>query len=108
MTEETTHPKDGDYIKYKTVRLPVKTRGLRFDFQIKDEEAAKEAWRQLVKASDCSIITEPFLREGYDIMHDKTVTVIEGAVVERPNVPGPRVLHNPRYLGVHVWEDSND
>ena len=40
MTEETTHSKDGDYIKYKTVRLPVETYVVRFGFQIKDEEAA--------------------------------------------------------------------
>ena len=40
MTEETIHPKDGDYIKHKTVRLPVETYGMRLGFRIKDEEAA--------------------------------------------------------------------
>lgn len=36
MTEKTMHPKDGDHIKYKTVRLPVKTRVVVLDFQVKD------------------------------------------------------------------------
>ena len=108
MTEKTAHPKDGDYIKYKTVRLPVETYWLRLSFQIKDEEAAKEAWRQLVKASGCSIITDPVLLEEYDISYDETVTVIEGAVVEHPDIPGPRVLRNPNYLDVHILEGSDD
>ena len=98
--------KDGDHIKYKTVRLPVETYVVRFGFQIKDEEAAKEAWRQLVKASGCSIITDPVLRVDHDILHDETVTVIEGAVVEHPDVPGPLVLRNPNYLDLHILEDS--
>ena len=85
MIKETTQSKDGDYAKYKTVRLPVETYVVRVGFQIKDEEAAKEAWRQLVKASDCSIITDPVVREEYDISHDETVTVIEGAVVAYPD-----------------------
>ena len=108
MTKETTHSKDGDYVEFKTVRLPVETYVIRFGFQIKDEEAAKEAWRQLVKASDCSIITDPVLREEYDISHDETVTVIEGAVVEHPDIPGPQVLCNPNYLDVHILEGSDD
>lgn len=108
MTEETTHPKDGDHIKYKTVRLPVKTYRMVLDFQIKDEEAAKESWRQLVKASGCSIITDPVVQEEYDISHDETVTVIEGAVVAHPDIPGPQVLCNPNYLDVHILEGSND
>ena len=108
MTEETTHPKDGYYIKYKSVRLPVETHVVRFSFQIKDEEAAKEAWRQLVKASDCSIITDPVVREEYDISHDETITAIEGAVVAHPGIPGPRVLRDPNYLDVHLLEDSDD
>ena len=102
MTEETTQPKDDEHIKYKTVRLPVKTYGVRFGFQIKDTEAAKEAWRQLVKASDCSIITDPVVREVYDISHDETTTVIEGAVVAYPDIPGPRRLRNPNYLEANI------
>ena len=108
MTEETTHSKDGDRIKYKTVRLPVETYVVRFGFQIKDEEAAKEAWRQLVKASDCSIITDPVVREEYDISHHETITEIEGAVVAYPDIPGPRRLRNPNYLDVHILEGFND
>ena len=108
MIEETTYPKDGDYIKHKSVRLPVKTYGVRFAFQIKDEEAAKEAWRQLVKASGCSIITDPVLREECDISHDITITVVEGSVVEHPDIPGPRVLRDPNYLVLHIPEGSND
>ena len=103
MIEETKYP-----IKFKSVRLPVETYGIWFAFQIKDEEAAKEAWRQLVKASGCSIITDPVLREEYDISHDETVTVIEGAVVAHPNIPGPRVLRNPNYLDLNIREDPND
>lgn len=102
------YPKDGDYIKYKTVRLPVKTRTVVLDSQVKDEEAAKEAWCQLVKASGCSIITDPVLREEYSISHEETFTVIEGAVVEHPNIPGPRALRNPNYLDLHIREGSND
>ena len=108
MTEKTMHPKDDDYVEFKTVRLPVETYVVRFGFQIKDEEAAKEAWRQLVKASDCSIITDPVVREAYDISHDETVTVIEGAVVNHPDIPGPWVLRNPNYLEVHILGGSND
>ena len=101
-------PKYCDHVKYKTVRLPVKTYVLRFPFQIKDEEAAKEAWRQLVKASDCSIITDPVVREEHDISHDETTTVIEGKVVDHPDVPVPRDLRDPNYLDVHILEGSND
>lgn len=108
MTEETTHPKDGDYIKQKSVRLPVQTYGVKFAFQIKDEEAGKEAWRQLVKASGCSIITDPVLREEYDISQDETFTLIEGAIVDHPNIPGPRALRDPNYLDAHILEGSND
>ena len=108
MNEETTHPKDVDCVKYKTIRLPVKTRGLRFDFQVKDEEAAKEAWRLLVKASGCSVITDPALRVDHDIWHDETVTVIEGAVVEHPDVPGPLPLRNQNHIEFYILEDSND
>ena len=108
MIEETMSPKDGDYIEYKSVRLPVKTYGVRLGFPIKDEEAAKEAWRQLVKASGCSIITDPVVRDEYDIDSDKHITVIEGAVVGHPNIPGPRHLRNPSYLDIRIWEDSND
>lgn len=108
MTEKTTHPKDGDHVKYKTVRLPVETYVVRFGFQIKDEEAAKEAWRQLVKASDCSIITDPVVRVDYDISHHETTTVIEGAVVARPGIPGPRRLRNPNYLEANILVGSND
>ena len=108
MIEETMSPKDGDYIKFKSVRLPVETYVLRFPFQIKDDEAAKEAWRQLVKASGCSIITDPVLRKEYDISHDETVTVIEGSIVEHPNIPGPQVLRNPNYIDLNIREDSND
>ena len=108
MTEETMHSKDGDHIKYKTVRLPVETYVVRFGFQIKDKEAAKEAWRQLVKASDCSIITDPVVREEYDISHDETVTVIEGEVIAYPDIPGPRRLRNPNYLEVNILVGSND
>ena len=99
--------KDRDCIKYKTVRLPVETYVLRFGFQIKDEEAAKEAWCQLVKASGCSIITDPVVQEEYDISHDETVTVIEGAIVGHPGIPGPRPLRNPNYLDVHILEDPD-
>ena len=63
-----------DHIKYKSVRLPVKTYGVRLGFPIKDEEAAKEAWRQLVKASGCSIITDPVLREEFEIDHNKPMS----------------------------------
>lgn len=108
MTEKTMHPKDGDHIKYKTVRLPVETYVVRFGFQIKDEEAAKEAWRLLVKASDCSIITDPVVREEYDISHHETTTVIEGAVVAYPDIPGPRRLRNPNYLEANILVGSND
>ena len=108
MTEETMHSKDGEHIKYKTIRLPVETYGLRFGFQIKDAEAAKEAWRQLVKASDCSIITDPVVREEYDISHHETITVIEGAVVAYPDIPGPRSLRNPNYLEANILVGSND
>ena len=108
MTKETTRSKDGDYIKYKTVRLPVKTYGVRFAFQVTDEEAAKEAWRQLVKASGCSTIADPVVREVYDISHDETTTVIEGKVVDHPNIPGPQVLCNPNYLDVHILEGPDD
>lgn len=97
-----------EHVKLKNVRLPVETYGIRFAFQIKDEAAAKEAWRQLVKASGCSIITDPVLREEYDISHDETITVIEGAVVAHPNVPVPRVLRDPNYIDVHILEGSND
>ena len=103
MTEETMYP-----IKYKSVRLPVETYGVRFAFQVKNEEVAKEAWRQLVKASGCSIITDPVVRDEYDIDSDKHITVIEGAVVGHPNIPGPRHLRNPSYLDIHILEDSND
>ena len=102
------HSKDDDRIKFKSVRLPVETYGIRFGFQVKDKEAAKEAWRQLVKASDCSIITDPVLREEYDISYDETITVIEGAVVKHPNIPGPQVLFNPNYLDVHILGGSDD
>ena len=95
-------------IKFKTVRLPVEIYGVSFAFQVKDEEAAKEAWRQLVKASGGSIITDPVLRDEYDIDSDKLITVIEGAVVAHPNIPGPRSLRNPSYLDIHILEDSND
>ena len=108
MTEETMYPKDGNHVKFKSVRLPVKTYWVQFAFQIKDEEAAKEAWRQLVKASGCSVINDPFLREEYDVSHDETITVIEGAVVEHPDIPGPRPLRNPNYLELRILEDSND
>ena len=108
MTEETMHSKDGDHIKYKTVRLPVETYVVRFGFQIKDEEAAKEAWRQLVKASGCSIITDPVVQEEYDILHHETTTMIEGAVVAHPDIPGPRCLRNPNYLDLHILEDSTE
>ena len=97
-----------DHIKYKSVRLPVETYGLRFPFPIKDEEAAKEAWRQLVKASGCSIITDPVLREEFEIDHNKRITVIEGAVVKHPNLPGPWVLRNPNYLVLNILEKPND
>ena len=106
MTKETTHSKDGDHVEFKTVRLPVETYGLRVGFRVKDEEAAKEAWHQLVKASGCSIITDPVLLEEYDISHDETVTVIEGAVVKHPDIPGPRPLRNPNYLEVHILGGS--
>ena len=102
MTEEKTHSDDGDYIKHKTVRLPVETYVVRFGFQIKDSEAAKEAWRQLVKASDCSMITDPVVREVYDISRHETTTVIEGAVVAYPDIPGPRHLRNPNYLEANI------
>ena len=102
------NPKDRDCIKYRSIRLPVKTYRARLPFQIKDEEAAKEAWRQLVKASDCSIITDPVLREEYDISNDETVTVIEGAVVDHPNIPGPRPLRNPNYLEANILVGSDD
>lgn len=108
MTEETTHPKDGDHIKYKTIRLPVKTRMIVLDFQVKDEEAAKEAWRLLVKASGFSIVTDPVLRVDHDIWHDETVTVIEGAVVEHPDVPGLLPLRNQNYIEFYILEGSND
>ena len=108
MIEETMHPKDGDYIKFKTVRLPVETYGIRLGFRIKDEEAAKEAWRQLVKASGCSIITDPVLHEEFEIDHNKRTTVIEGAVVKHPNLPAPRVLRNPNYIEFYIQEDPND
>ena len=108
MIEETMHSKDGDHIKCKTVRLLVKTYGIRFGFQIKDAEAAKEAWRQLVKASDCSIITDPVIREAYDISHHETITVIEGAVVAYPGIPGPRRLRNPNYLKANILVGSDD
>ena len=108
MTEVTMYPKDDDRIKFKTVRLPVETYVVRFGFQIKDEEAAKEAWRQLVKASDCSIITDPVVREEYDISHDETVTEIEGAVVAYPDIPGPRRLRNPNYLEANILVGSDD
>ena len=107
MIKETTQSKDGDYVKYKTVCLPVETYLIRLAFPVKDEEAAKEAWRQLVKASGCSIITDPVLRVDHDILHDETVTVIEGAVVEHPDVPGPRVLRDPNYLEVNILGDSD-
>ena len=102
------YPKDGDYIKRKTIRLPVKTRTVVLDFQVKDEEAAKEAWRLLVKASGCSVITDPVLRVDHNIWRDETVTVVEGAVVEHPDIPGPLVLCNPKYLDVHILGGSND
>ena len=108
MTEETTHPKDGDYIKHKTIRLPVKTRMIVLDFQVKDDEAAKEAWRLLVKASGCSIITDPVLRVDHDIWRDEIVTVIEGAVVEHPDVPGLLPLRNQNYIEFYILEDSDD
>ena len=108
MTEETMHSKDGEHIKFKTVRLRVETYGIRFAFQIKDAEAAKEAWRQLVKASGCSIITDPVLCEQYDIDSDTKITVVEGSVVAHPNIPGPRVLRNPNYIELYILEDSND
>ena len=108
MIEDTTYPKDGKYIKFKSVRLPVKTRMVVLDFQVKDDEAAKEAWRLLVKASGCSIITDPALRVDHDIWHDETITVIKGAVVEHPDIPGPRPLRNPNYLDIHIREDSGD
>ena len=108
MTEETTYPKDNEHAKFKSIRLPVKPYGVRFDYQVKDEEAAKEAWRLLVKAAGCSTITDPVLREEYDIWHDETFTVVEGAVVDHPDIPGPRVLRNPNYLDVHILEGSND
>lgn len=108
MTEKTTHSKDGDHIKYKTVRLPVETYVVRFGFQIEDEEAAKEAWRQLVKASDCSIITDPVVREVYDISRNEATTVIEGAVVAYPDIPGPRSLRNQNYLEANILVGSND
>ena len=103
MTEEMKYP-----ITFKTVRLPVEIYGVSFAFQVRDEEAAKEAWRQLVKASGCSIITDPVVRDEYDIDSDKHITVIEGAVVGHPNIPGPRHLRNPSYLDICIWEDSND
>ena len=102
MNEETTHPKDVDCVKYKTIRLPVETYAVRFGFQIKDAEAAKEAWRQLVKASDCSIITDPVVREVYDISRHETTTVIEGQVVAYPDIPGPLRLRNPNYLEPNI------
>ena len=108
MTEKTMHSKDGDHVKYKSVRLPVETYVVRFGFQIKDAEAAKEAWRQLVKASDCSIITDPVVREVYDISRHETTTVIEGAVVAYPDIPGPRRLRNPNYLEANILVGSDD
>ena len=91
-------------VKCKSVRLPVKTYGVRFAFQVKDEEAAKEAWRLMEKTSGGSVITAHVLREEYDISYDETITVIEGAVVKHPNIPGPQVLCNPNHLDVHILE----
>ena len=108
MSEETTHSNDGDHVKYKSVRLPVETYMVVLNIQVKDEAAAKEAWHQLVKASGCSVITDPVLREVYDLFYDETITVIEGAIVGHPNIPGPRVLRVPNYLDVHILGGSND
>lgn len=108
MTEKAMYTKDRDCIKCKSIRLPVKTYCARLPFKVEDEEAAKEAWRQLVQASGCSVITDPVVLEEYDISHDETVTVIEGAVVEHPDIPGPRPLRNKNYLELHILEDYND
>ena len=102
------HSKDGEHIKFKTVRLPVKTYWVQFAFKVKDEEAAKEAWRLLVKASGCSSITDPVLQDVYCISNDETFTVVEGAIVEHPDVPVPLPLRNQNYIELYILEDSND
>ena len=105
MTEESTQPKDDERIKFKSVRLPVKTYVIRIGYQVEDEEAAKEAWRLMVKASGFSVITDPVLRVDQDIWRDQSFTVIEGTVVEHPNIPGPRPLRNPNYLDLYILEE---
>ena len=96
-------------VQHTTLKLPVEIYTLELDSKVLDEEAVREAWCQLVKASGCSVITDPVLRREYDINSDKHITVIEGAIVEHPDLPGPFVLSDePNHVAFCIREDSND